>query len=97
MLFSMRPIIVLLVAILVVLQYKLLLGSSGFLQLKRLETKLAHQQSENKTLTARNQAMEAEIAELKSGNQALEEQARYELGMIRNNETYYHFVEQAKE
>ena len=40
----------------------------------------------------RNRALEADVTELKSGDQALEERARYDLGMIKDDETYYHFV-----
>lgn len=53
---------------------------------------MAHEQENNK-LAARNRALEADISELKRGDQALEEQARYELGMIKANEIYYQFVD----
>ena len=42
---------------------------------------------------ARNQAVEADIAELKSGEQALEERARYDLGMVKQGEIYYQVVD----
>ena len=42
---------------------------------------------------ARNRALQADILQLKSGEQALEERARYELGMIKDGEIYYHFIE----
>lgn len=63
--------------------------SSNGLNSKKLE---AHK-SQNDKLAARNKALEADIKELKSGDQALEEQARYELGMIKQNEVYYQFVD----
>ena len=58
-----------------------------------LEKKLAAQEDENKKLAARNRAIDADIKELKSGAQALEEQARFELGMVKEGEVYYQFVD----
>lgn len=48
---------------------------------------------QNNKLSARNRAIEADISELKSGDQALEEQARSDLGMVQQGETYYQFVD----
>ncbi|QRN02880.1 cell division protein FtsB [Legionella sp. MW5194] len=89
----MRSIVVILILALIGLQYKLWLGDGSVLQWQQLEQKIVEQQKENKKLAARNRAIEADILELKSGEQALEEQARYELGMIKNDEVYYQFVE----
>lgn len=55
--------------------------------------KLTDHEQENDKLVVRNRALEADIKELKSGDQALEEQARHELGMIKQNEVYYQFVD----
>lgn len=89
----MRPIIIILILALVGLQYKLWLGDGGIIQWIKLEKKLTTQEAENAKLLTRNRAIEADIIELKSGDQALEEQARYELGMIRNDEVYYQFID----
>ncbi|KTC97159.1 cell division protein FtsB [Legionella erythra] len=89
----MRSIVVILILALIGLQYKLWLGDGSVLQWQQLEQKIVDQQKENKKLAARNRAIEADILELKSGEQALEEQARYELGMIKHDEVYYQFVE----
>lgn len=87
----MRPLLVVLIFALSLLQYKLWLGDGNVFQWISLEKKLAAQERENEKLAARNRAIEADIYELKHGEQALEEQARYELGMIRKNESYYQF------
>jgi len=87
----MRTIVVLLVLALIGLQYKLWLGDGSISQWIHLEQKRAAQDEENKKLVMRNHVIEADIAELKSGDQALEEQARYELGMVKNGEVYYQF------
>lgn len=89
----MRIIVVCLILALIGLQYKLWLGDGSILQWIQLEEKLNAQEEENKKLIARNRAIEADVAELNSGEQALEEQARFELGMIKNGEVYYHFSE----
>lgn len=89
----MRMVMVFLIFALIGLQYKLWLGDGSILQLHQVEKRLLVQEKENNRLMARNRAMEANILELKSGEQALEEQARYELGMIKDGETFYHFVD----
>lgn len=89
----MRPVFIILIIALVVLQHKLWLGDGNLIQWINLEKKLDDHQQKNKKLAARNKALEADIKELKSGDQALEEQARYELGMIKEDEIYYQFVD----
>lgn len=89
----MRIIVILLIIVLLGLQYKLWIGDGSMTQWLRLEQKLDAQQQKNKQMLARNQVIDADIAELKSGEQALEEQARFELGMIKEGEVYYQFVD----
>lgn len=89
----MRSIIIVLIITLAALQYKLWVSEDSIPQWMTLEKKLLAQEQENETLAKRNRAVEADIAELKSGEQALEGQARYELGMVKDNEVYYQFVE----
>lgn len=89
----MRLFMVLLILAFISLQYKLWFGDGSLLQWWDLEQKLVAQEEGNKKLATRNHALEADILELKSGEQALEERARSELGMIKEGETYYHFVQ----
>lgn len=89
----MRPVFIILIISLVVLQHKLWLGDGNLIQWVALQEKLAEHEQENNKLVARNKALEADIKELKSGDQALEEQARHELGMIKMDEVYYQFVD----
>jgi cell division protein FtsB len=89
----MRVIVLFLIVALLGLQYKLWIGDGSVMQWLHLEHKLGKQQEKNKTLLVRNQTIEADIAELKSGDQSLEEQARFELGMIKEGEVYYQFVD----
>lgn len=85
----MRPIFIFLVLALLSLQYKLWLGDGSVREWLHLENKLVQEEQDNRQLAARNRALEADILELKSGDQALEEQARYELGMVKDDEVYY--------
>ncbi|WP_133137418.1 cell division protein FtsB [Legionella rowbothamii] len=89
----MRPVFIILIIALVVLQHKLWLGDGNLIQWVALQKKLTDHEQENDKLVVRNRALEADIKELKSGDQALEEQARHELGMIKQNEVYYQFVD----
>ena len=89
----MKAIILILILALVGLQYKLWCGDGSIPQWVKLQKKLEHQEEVNEKLAERNKIVEADIAELKSGNQSLEEQARYELGMIKKGEEYYQFNE----
>lgn len=89
----MRSIIIVLIVTLAALQYKLWVSEDSVPQWMALEKKLLQQEQENEKLAKRNRAVEADIAELKSGEQALEGQARYELGMVKDNEVYYQFVD----
>lgn len=88
----MRSITIFLFLALLGLQYKLWLGEGSILDWFHIEHKLVQQEEENKQLVNRNRGLEADIMELKSGEQALEEQARVELGMIKEGEVYYQFV-----
>jgi cell division protein FtsB len=89
----MRVVVICLIIILFGLQYKLWLGDDSLLHWMQLDRKLKAQTEENAKLLARNRAIEMDIMELKSGKQSLEEHARYDLGMIKQDETYYQFVD----
>lgn len=89
----MRSIIIFLILILIGLQYKLWISDSSIPQWIALEKKLQADEVANQQLAARNAVVEANIVELKSGDQALEEEARFELGMIKEGEVYYQFID----
>ncbi len=88
-----RVLFVVLTLTLLATQYKLWFGEGSIMHLTQLEKKLAAQEALNKKLIIRNRVIEADILELKSGQQALEEQARYGLGMIKEGEQFYQFIE----
>jgi cell division protein FtsB len=81
-----------LVAVIVLLQYRLWLSADGVSELSRLDQAVERQKGENAELEERNEQLMAEVADLKSGMAAIEERARSELGMIGRNETFYQVV-----
>lgn len=85
----MRSLLVVLIILLAMLQYKLWLGEGGFTDVKRLEQKVAEQMAENDVLQQRNEELEAEVADLREGVEAVEERARSELGMVQEEEEFY--------
>ncbi len=89
----MRLLTALLLLLLVSLQYKLWLGEGGLRELWTLREAVARQAAENARLAARNQALAAEVQDLRDGQAAIEERARSTLGMIREGETFYRIVE----
>ncbi|WP_426176973.1 cell division protein FtsB [Massilia sp. TWR1-2-2] len=85
----MRLITLVLVALLLLIQYPLWLGKKGgWLRVSDLETQVAASHRKTDELKARNAKLESEVRDLKDGTGAVEERARYELGMIKSNEIY---------
>jgi len=84
-----------LVALLVALQYPLWLGKGSWLNVSELDRQLANQRAGNARLKARNDALDAEVRDLKRGLEAIEERARLELGMIKKDEIFYQVVPSA--
>ncbi|TCK18431.1 cell division protein FtsB [Thiogranum longum] len=90
----MRWLIWLLVILLVLLQYRLWVGDGSLAEVWGLYQQVEAQKAENRELHERNQALEAEVQDLKQGLDAIEERAREELGMTRDDETFYQIIEE---
>ena len=75
------------------LQYRLWLGDGSRGEVTALQNQVAHQKRDNEGLQQRNDALAAEVEDLKSGEAAVEERARSELGMIKPGEKFYRVVE----
>jgi len=71
------------------LQYPLWLGKGGWLRVRELNTQVEAQKDVNIGLKARNAALDAEVRDLKQGTEAIEERARSELGMVRQDEVFF--------
>lgn len=89
----MRLFTLVLLALLVLIQWPLWLGKGGWLRVWDLDRQLASQQQTNGRLLARNRALEAEVRDLKQGTGAIEERARYELGMMKPDEIFVQIAE----
>ncbi len=90
----MKTIIIALIILLCGLQYKLWLASGNVAALLAQKQIIEAQKIKNQKLAERNQALAAEVKELKQGKGALEEHARNELGMVKQGEDYYQVIEQ---
>ncbi|WP_414637021.1 cell division protein FtsB [Arenimonas sp.] len=84
-----------LLLLLVGLQSKLWWGEGALGEARVLEERVAEQRRENARLQQRNNDLSAEVQDLKSGEAAVEDRARSELGMIKPGETFYRVVDPA--
>ena len=80
-------------ALVVALQYPLWLGKGGWLRVWDLDRQVTGQKKINDDLKRRNTGMEAEVRDLKNGVGAIEERARYELGMVKEDEFFFQVLE----
>lgn len=90
---GLRIVLLLLLALLGWLQYRLWFGGGGEREVAQLQAQVARQRHDNTGLQQRNDALAAEVEDLKSGEAAVEERARNELGMIKPGETFYRVIE----
>ena len=84
----MRYLPLLLIALIALIQYPLWLGKGSWLRVWEVDRQVALQRQTNAKLMARNGALDAEVRDLKQGMDAIEERARSELGMIKQDETF---------
>jgi cell division protein FtsB len=89
----MKKLLLLLIVLLVYLQYQLWFGDGSLQEFWELHQEVEMQAQENLELRERNAALQAEVADLKQGLDAIEEHAREDLGMVKEGETFYQVVE----
>lgn len=75
------------------MQYKLWFGDASVSDVIELKQSIKEQQAKNEQIKQRNAVLAAEVEDLKTGLEAIEERARSELGMIKKDETFIHIVE----
>lgn len=85
----MRWLLIVLLAIFLLLQFRLWFGEGSITQKLELDQELAEQQAHNEGLQRRNKLIAKEVESLKNNLDSIEEKARKDLGMIKNNETFY--------
>ena len=84
-----------LAALLILIQYPLWLGKGGWLRVWELDRQLSAAQARNEGLEERNAGLEAEVRDLKEGSEAIEERARYELGMVKRDEVFFQVIDRS--
>jgi len=90
---AIKWISILLLLLLLGLQYRLWVGEGSYAHIARLERELEQQEQTNERLQQRNKLLEVEVEALRKGNEAIEEKARNDMGMIKEGETFYMVVE----
>ncbi|GHD31720.1 cell division protein FtsB [Halioglobus pacificus] len=89
----MRWLLGALVLLLLVLQYRLWIAEGSLAEQHRLEQQVVEQEAVNAELRARNAVLEREVLELQNGTAVVEQRAREELNLVREDEVFYQFVD----
>ena len=89
----MRLVPIIVLFLLLLIQFPLWLGKGGWMKVREAEQQLAVQDRVNAELTARNEKLSAEVRDLREGAGAVEERARYELGMLKKDELFVQIVD----
>ena len=82
-----------LAALIALLQFPLWLGKGSWLQVWEIDRQLNLQHETNEKLRSRNTALDAEVRDLKQGLDAIEERARSELGMVKQDEVFFQILD----
>ena len=90
---SLRLFIGTLFVLLVALLHTWWFGRGGMSDVARTRAQIASQEQELDTLRTRNSKLAAEVVDLKQGIDAIEEIARNDMGLIKDGETFYQFIE----
>ncbi|OYZ03643.1 MAG: cell division protein FtsB [Methylophilaceae bacterium 17-43-7] len=91
----MKALTLIFVVLIALLQYPLWLGKGSWLRVWNVNQKIDEQKKLNVSYKLRNDTLRAEVRDLKQGNAAIEERARSELGMIKEDEVFYQVIDQA--
>ena len=91
----MKAVMILLTVILVLLQYRLWFSHDGLPAVLYLHRQVEIQRQDNDVLEERNKVLAADVYDLKSGLDALEERARNDMGMIKSDETFLQIIEES--
>ena len=90
----MKALTLIFVILIALLQYPLWLGKGSWLRVWNVNQQISEQKDKNAAFKQRNETLNAEVRDLKQGNAAIEERARSELGMIKQDEVFYQVIDQ---
>ena len=88
----MRILLLILLSLIALVQYSLWLGKGGWIQVWNLDKQIQAQQAANQKMREKNEALEADVRDLKQGYAAIEERARDKLGMIKDDEIFFRVI-----
>ncbi|MDM7321890.1 MAG: cell division protein FtsB [Gammaproteobacteria bacterium] len=91
----LRWLVLLLAMLFIWLQYRLWLGDGSWSRAEAARIALEKQLAENERLQQRNAALEAEVLDLKTGLEAIEERARSDLGLVKQGDTYFQIIDES--
>jgi len=92
-----RPVLLALLGLFMLLQYRLWLGEGGIAERRSLEARVVSDSTENQRLMRRNAALADRVIELQDGEEMLEAVAREDLGLVREGEEFILFVDDKSE
>lgn len=88
----MKILSVILVALIALIQYPLWVGKGSWLRVWEVDQQIKSQREKNAKLQTRNSILDAEVRDLKQGLDAIEERARSEMGMIKQDEIFFQLL-----
>lgn len=89
----MKWLLLILLSIFAILQYRLWVSEGSLADVVRLEREVEKQKAANERLQERNRVLAIEVEELKTGLDSVEERARQDMGMVKEGETFYMLIE----
>ncbi len=90
---AMKILLSVIFLLIILLQYRLWYGDGGIEEIKAYQQRLDDLQAQVEEKKERNEALYAEVEDLRKGQEAVEERARDELGMIKEGETFFQVLE----
>jgi cell division protein FtsB len=89
----MKILIAIILLLIIHFQYRIWLGNGSIAEIEGYQLRLDDLKKEAEEKRQRNEALYAEVLDLRKGQEAIEERARDELGMIKEDETFFHVLE----
>jgi len=81
------------VTLILALQYPLWLGKGGWLNVISLQKQIDQQIKVNELIKFENHILLAVVQDLKNGTDVIEGKARFDLGLIKKNETFFLIID----